>query len=141
MYCKFREQSITLNLNTMCNEINIVKLIHEIYRLHTSNMKKNGKANIWASAFLGFQMHNFFLSDTKLLFYYSVKLLFYYSVLNDLINGRSFRTNLWALLGCFTSFVRFNVMYICSPIYSTVSWYILFDREFCTLYNDAVRFF
>ena len=50
------------------------------------------------------------------------------------------------LLGCFKSFVRFNVMCFCKPhisinIYSTVSWYILIDREFCTLYVDAVHVF
>ena len=43
------------------------------------------------------------------------------------------------LLGCFKSFVRFNIMCFCSHIliniYSTVS-----DREFCTLYIDAVQF-
>ena len=37
-------------------------------------------------------------------------------------------------------------MCFCSPIsrliiYSTVSWYILIDRDFCTLHIDAVYFF
>ena len=50
------------------------------------------------------------------------------------------------VLACFKSFVRFNVMCFCSShisinIYSTVSWYILIDKEFCTLYIDAVHFF
>ena len=52
----------------------------------------------------------------------------------------SVRNYNWKIhLGYFKSFVRFNVVSFVTPylniyIFSIVSWYVLIDREFCTLF-------